>query len=194
MQGTKSQPVQLIVYGDFNCPFSALASARARVLELRGDARVDWRAVEHAPDIPPEGNPVTGAVGDELAGELDQIRGLLVAGEPDPLALPPVLPNTNRATAAFAATPEADRPALRSRLFGALWSDGTDLGDADELAALGLSASDPATAAGWRDEWLALERRLVPMMILPDGYVSRGLGALARLADLIERGDADRAG
>jgi hypothetical protein len=34
----------------------------------------------------------------------------------------------------------------------------------------------------WRSAWLGLERRLVPMLVLPDGTVSRGLGALARLA------------
>ncbi len=27
---------------------------------------------------------------------------------------------------------------------------------------------------------------MVPMLVLPDGYVSRGLGALKRLADMID--------
>lgn len=38
--------------------------------------------------------------------------------------------------------------------------------------------------AAWRDEWLSFDRRVVPMLVLPDGYVSRGLGVLGRLADL----------
>lgn len=185
MQGMKSQPLELVVYGDFNCPFSALASARIDRLEARGSVRVDWRAVEHAPDIPLGGNRVVGDVGSDLAAELDQIRGLLAAGETDPLSLPAVLPNTGRATAAYAAVPAPERSAVRARLFAALWSGGVDLGDAGALAGLGLSGSDDAVAARWRAEWLALERPIVPVMVLPDGYVSRGLGALARLADLV---------
>lgn len=34
----------------------------------------------------------------------------------------------------------------------------------------------------WRDTWLAFERPTVPMMVLPDSTVSRGLGSLERLA------------
>lgn len=123
------QPVDLIVYGDFNCPFSALASARVSRLERLGAVHVDWRAVEHAPDIPPAGNEVAGALASELQRELEQIRGLLSADEPDRLTLPARQPNTRLATAAFAATPTADRPSMRDRLFAAHWSEGADLTD-----------------------------------------------------------------
>lgn len=187
------QPVELIVYGDFNCPFSALASARASRLEQLGVARVDWRAVEHAPDIPPAGTSVSGELAADLERELEQIRGLLGTDEPDRLALPTRLPNTGRATAAFAATPVPGRPAMRSRLFAAHWSDDLNLSDDTTLSQLGSTATDAATAARWRDEWIALTRPIVPVMVLPDGYVSRGLGALARLAKLMdEAADAGR--
>lgn len=176
------QPVEMIVYGDFNCPFSALASARAGHLERLGRARVDWRAVEHAPDIPPTGNKVTGELGTEFRRELDQIRSLLTADESDRLTLPTVQSNTKLATAAYAATPAAERPTLRARLFAAYWSKGADLADSATLARLGASRTDEPAASRWRDEWLALTEPIVPVMVLPDGYVSRGLGALARLA------------
>jgi 2-hydroxychromene-2-carboxylate isomerase len=39
--------VKVIIYGDFNCPYSYLASQRADRLARGGIARVDWRAVEH---------------------------------------------------------------------------------------------------------------------------------------------------
>jgi len=179
-------PVELIVYGDFNCPFSALASARVSRLERLGAAHVDWRAVEHAADIPPEGVEVTGELEAQLRRELDQVRSLLTTDEPDRLSLPSRQPNTGQAIAAYAATPAPDRPAMRDRLFAAHWSEGADLTDATTLARLGMTGTDAATAAQWRGEWIALTEPIVPVMVLPDGYVSRGLGALARLAKLAQ--------
>src|SRR5688572_13593310 len=95
----------LVIYGDFNCPFSALASARAALLEARSLARIDWRAVEHDPGLPAAGEPVDGPVREALEGEIGQIRGLLAEGEPDPLSLPPIRPKTRLVTAAYAAAP-----------------------------------------------------------------------------------------
>lgn len=181
---SESQPVELIVYGDFNCPFSALASARASRLERIGAFRVDWRAVEHAPNLPPAGIEIAGELASELQRELEQIRGLLSVDEPDRLSLPARQPNTRLATAAFAATPIADRPAVRDRLFAAHWSEGADLTEEATLARLGATTIDMATAARWREEWENLTDPIVPVMVLPDGYVSRGLGALARLTKL----------
>ena len=178
------QPPKLIVYGDFNCPFSALASARVEYLERHGFAAVDWRAVEHAPDIPSQGLDLIGDQRDELRGELDQIRSLLTDGEADQLTLPAIQSNTRRATLAYAATPAVDRPRLRKHLFGTYWASGANLSDPETLTRLGAINEDEPTAAKWRDEWLTLPRTIVPIMVLPDGYVSRGLGALARLADL----------
>lgn len=178
------QRLKLIVYGDFNCPFSALASARVEHLERRGLTDVDWRAVEHAPDIPSEGRDVIGDLRDELRGELDQIRSLLTDGEADQLTLPAVQSNTRRATLAYASASSFDRPKLRERLFAAYWASGANLADAETLMRLGAIHDDEPTAARWRDEWLALPRPIVPVMVLPDGCVSRGLGALDRLARL----------
>lgn len=52
--------MELVVYGDFNCPYSCLASARADILVERGIAAVEWRAVEHDPSIPMPSEPVDG--------------------------------------------------------------------------------------------------------------------------------------
>lgn len=189
---SESQPVELIVYGDFNCPFSALASARVSRLERLGAVHVDWRAVEHAPDIPPAGIEITGGLVSELQRELEQIRGRLSANEPDQLTLPTRQPNTCLATAAYAATPTPDRPAMRDRLFAAHWRDGADLTDDATLARLGATTTDTATADQWRAEWTAVTEPIVPVMVLSDGYISRGLGALARLAKLAH--DTDTSG
>jgi hypothetical protein len=79
---------------------------------------------------------------------------------------------------------------VRGELFRAYWQEGLNLGDPAALDAMGLTASAPGTARAWREEWLGLDRPLVPIMVLPDGYVSRGLGALARLGELIVEAQA----
>ncbi|MBP9053715.1 MAG: hypothetical protein KBF94_13955, partial [Ilumatobacteraceae bacterium] len=147
-------------------------------------ADVDWRADEHAPDIPSQGLDLIGDQRDELRGELDQIRSLLTDGEANQLTLPAIQSNTRRATLAYAATPTVDRPRLRQRLFAAYWMHQADLADPETLLSLGAINEDEPTASRWQDEWLALPRPIVPVIVLPDGYVSRGLGALARLVQL----------
>jgi hypothetical protein len=176
------RPLELVVYGDFNCPFSAVASVRAAHLEQVGIARVTWRAVEHDPEIPDAGIPVEGPVSNELDQELEQIRSLLVVGDGHvALRRPPVRANTRLATAVYASTPPSRRAALRADIFRRYWSDQDGL-----LADAPAEVTEPgrATAADWRDEWLANGAPMVPVMRLPDGYVSRGLGALRRLAEL----------
>jgi predicted DsbA family dithiol-disulfide isomerase len=178
--------MRLVVFGDFNCPYSCLASTRADALVALGRAEVDWRAVEHDPAIPVPSEPVEGELAAMLDREVAEVRGLLAPGERFPIVRPPVHPNSGAAVAAFAAAPPDEADALRARLFGALWFEGRDTGDAAVVQELG---GEPGTtgnerASAWRAEWHGLERRLVPMLVLPDGYVSRGLGALARLAEL----------
>jgi predicted DsbA family dithiol-disulfide isomerase len=178
--------MELVVYGDFNCPYSCLASARADALVERGTAAVEWRAVEHDPSIPAPSEPVDGDLATMLDREVAEVRGLLRPGEVFPIRRPPVHPNSAASVAAFAASPPDRSPALRRRVFEALWFDGRDIGDRTVLAELGAGEATDAVerAATWRDEWLRFDRRVVPMLVLPDGYVSRGLGALGRLAEL----------
>lgn len=173
----------LTIYGDFNCPFSALASARADVLLAAGAHTIDWRAIQHDTAIPAGGEPVDGDTGDGLAAEVATIVDLSAHDVRLHLAVPPVRSNTAAACATFAATvDEAD--ALRRRLFAAVWVDGRNVGDRAELKRLGGGGRDVDTARQWQDEFEALPRPITPTLVLPDGYVSRGLGALARLAEL----------
>ncbi len=188
------EPLELVVYGDFNCPFSALASRRAAQLERAGIARITWCAVEHDPDIPDHGTPVEGALMADLDRELEQVRSLLVAGDGDvALRRPPVRANTRIATAVYASTEPSLRATRRAEIFRRYWSDQDDL-----LAEAGpgeITESGRATAAAWHDEWQVAGAPMVPVMRLPDGYVSRGLGALRRLAELRDgTGGADGRG
>ncbi len=165
--------VQLIVYGDFNCPYSALASARVDTLLAKG-AEIEWRAVQHDASMPPDGLPVEGELRAELQREIDEIETLLRTGESFDLEPPSVRPNTAEASRTYAAHPG---PEARRRFFAWAWEQGPGI-DA--------SVQDDETAARWQREWDATEKKMVPMLVLPDGYISRGLGALKRLADMID--------
>ena len=172
----------LTIYGDFNCPFSALASARADVLLARGSHQIEWRAIQHDRTIPAAGEPIDGDAALALAAEIATIREL---SEPDlrlQLVVPPIRSNTALASAAFAAA-AADSHRLRGRLFAAVWAEGRNLGNPSELRRL-EAGRDGAAARRWQDGFDALPRPITPTLLMPDGYVSRGLGALARLADL----------
>jgi 2-hydroxychromene-2-carboxylate isomerase len=175
---------ELTIYGDFNCPFSALASARAGVLIAAGTHEIEWRAIQHDTTIPAGGEPVAGDAAIALAAEVEKILELSAHDMRLHLVVPPVRSNTAIASAAFAgASTGADE--LRRRLFAAVWTDGRNLGDPEELDRLGAGPRDVATARRWQDDFEALPRPITPTLVLADGYVSRGLGALTRLADLV---------
>jgi hypothetical protein len=80
-------------------------------------------------------------------------------------------------------------------LFAAVWTEGRNLGDPSQLDRLVAVGRDVATARRWQDEFEALPQPITPTLVLQDGYVSRGLGALARLAERVAAtrrpGDAD---
>lgn len=183
--------MHLIIYGDFNCPFSAVASRRAAQLEAAGLARIDWRAVVHDPSVPTAARPVTAEQRDAFRDELDQISELLNDADDVELHVPPIQVDTTAAVQAFAAAPAGARSVLRGALFDAYWVRGEDLSDVRLLAHLGATGRDAALADRWREEWQGLDRPIVPEMVLPDGQVSRGLGVLRRLA---EQRDAARSG
>ena len=159
--------MELVVYGDFNCPYSCLASARADALVGRGVAAVEWRAVEHDPSIPAPSEPVDGDLATMLDREVAEVRGLLRPGEVFPISRPPVHPNSAASVAAFAASPPDRSHALRRRVFEALWFDGRDIGDRTVLAELGVHVavwSDPDDVAATEAARLATGQR--PCLVL----------------------------
>ena len=177
--------IRLTIYGDFNCPFSALASVRADVLLTADAYEIDWRAVQHDTRIPPAGEAVEGDIAVGLADEVATIADL--SDHDDVrlrLVVPPVRSNTACACAALAGAGD-DVDLLRRRLFAAVWAEGRNLGDSAEVDRLGGIDRDDVTAHRWQDEFEALPQPVTPTLVLPDGYISRGLGALARLADLV---------
>jgi 2-hydroxychromene-2-carboxylate isomerase len=126
--------VTVIIYGDFNCPYSYLASQRADLLSMAGIA-VDWRAVEHDRRL-----PVTGSRTDaDRAGwdrELTEVALLAPPGERVPV-LPAMISNTEAAVAAYAeAASDGIDGELRRFLFRAIWVQGLHLSSPHEVRRL----------------------------------------------------------
>ncbi len=187
--------MKLILYGSFNCPYSFLASLRADRLQAAGAVEAEWRAVVHDPAVPDDGIPVVDELAEMFDRELEEIRGLLRPGEPYPARRPPVQPNTTAAVAGFYALQGEQADSLRAVLFDAYWVDGEDIGRRSVLDRLGCPAGAPnERMRAWQAEWSGMERAMVPMMVLPDGKVSRGLGALTRLAEWEDETTSSRHG
>lgn len=174
---------RLVIYGDFSCPFSALAFRRATRYAQAASVPFEWRAVEHAPEVPVEGVLLDDAARAEFARELAIIRELLTDDEADDQLIPTVRLNTARLSALHASLPPARRLEFAAAAFDAYWRDGRDLNDPAEVERFEVTATDDGKleAQGWQHDWEEFERRTVPMLRLADGQFSRGLGALKRL-------------
>ncbi len=154
--------MNVIVYGDFNCPYSYLASQRADLLSRAGVV-VDWRAVEHD-----RGLPVTGSRSDRDRAawdrELAEVASLALPGEQVPAGPPVLISNTAAAVAAYAeAVTDGVADELRRRLFGAIWAQGLHLSSADEVRRL-------ITAVMWPTEDITgrLASPDIPSLLLRD--------------------------
>jgi 2-hydroxychromene-2-carboxylate isomerase len=198
----------LVIYGDFSCPMCYLASQRVDALTDAG-AAVQWRAVEHRPDLPVGGlrHDVNTLPAAEHA--LGDARALLQPAEQLPVAAPTLVPKTTAAISAYAEACGAEvKDEIRGLLFSAYWEDRVDIGNPVVLHTLlasafmrGKATSDPirrfgyavavtggpiTTQAwqlirGWRQQWQALGAPELPS--LWDGTrVKSGERALRQLA------------
>ena len=159
--------MNVIVYGDFNCPYSYLASQRADLLSRAGVA-VDRRAVEHDPGL-----PVTGSRSnrDQAAWdrELAEVASLALPGEHVPAGPPAVISNTKAAVAAYAeAVSDGVAGELRARLFAAIWVQGLHLSSAYQVRRL-------ITAVMWPQEDITgrLASPDFPSLLLRDPDLAR---------------------
>ena len=128
--------MRLIIYGDFNCPYSYLASQRADQLARAGTALAEWRPVEHDLRLAVTG---TRSEADRAVweGELAEVAALALPGEHAPQAPPPVVSNTGAAVAAYAeAVSDGIADELRRRLFGAIWTEHRHMSTAFEVRRL----------------------------------------------------------
>jgi 2-hydroxychromene-2-carboxylate isomerase len=113
--------MQLIVYGDFNCPYSYLASQRVDELARLGKAEVEWRAVEHDPALALTGTP-SSLDPERWQRELTELALLAGEDEQAPGAAPSLISNTGAAVAAYAeAVTDGVQDDLRRSLFSEIW-------------------------------------------------------------------------
>ena len=159
--------MNVMVYGDFNCPYSYLASQRADLLSRAG-VTVDWRAVEHD-----RGLPLTGSRSEsDRAGwdrELADVASLALPGEHVPAGPPVLISSTQAAVAAYAeAVSDGIADELRRRLFAAIWAQGLHLSSAYQVRRL-------ITAVMWPQEDITdqLASPEIPSLLLRDTDLAR---------------------
>lgn len=157
---------RLVLYGDFNCPWSYLASRRAALLAADG-VEVDWRAVEHdgAHRRPLTQVPAVPVRLGRLLEEMRQVLALLLPGEALPYALAGFVPYTGAAVAGYAEAYRIGAAApVRELLFEALWLHAFDLDDPSVVHTLiidtvrgGTATTEPLATWEYRDEGVAPE-------------------------------------
>src|SRR5256884_4669847 len=144
--------MHLIVYGDFNCPYSYLASQRVDELARLGQAGVEWRAVEHDPALALTGTP-SSLDPERWQRELGELALLAGEGEQVPGAAPSVISNTGAAVAAYAeAVTDGVQDDLRRSLFSEIWVNRRHLSSPYGVRQLVCALMYPA---GTRGEQLA---------------------------------------
>jgi len=180
------------LFTDLNCPFCYATEQRLEQLGL--NERIEWRGVEHEPDLPVPmalDNPEIAA---ELADEVQSVR----ARAPEvAIAVPSGKANTAAGLLATAAALRID-PArgadFRQAVYRAFWRDGREVSDPAVLEALardhGLPAlatrpEDAVTVASWRLEWERSPLHGVPLLIRDDGETVYGLKDLETLARFV---------
>jgi predicted DsbA family dithiol-disulfide isomerase len=186
--------VALRLFTDLNCPFCYATEQRLEALGVAG--QIEWRGVEHEPDLPVPMETDDEEIAAELVEEVASVR----SRAPEvPIEVPPGKPNTNAGLLAAAAALRTDPErgaAFRQALYCAFWREGRDVSDPGVLADLarehGLPPletrqEDAVTVASWRLDWERSPLRGVPLLVRDDGETVYGLAAPETLAEFCAR-------
>lgn len=173
---------KVTVYGDLNCPFCY--ALEERLVARKVQPHMEWRLVEHAPELPLE---PAGAKAGELAELVRELEDLSERA-PDVVVGPPKFrPNSGLAIKAVAEATSIDprrAGTLRLLLFRALWREGQNIADPWVVAELVEHAGLPplrgtpeatATALRWTLEWREARFERIPVMISDVGTKLLGL-------------------
>ncbi len=135
--------MEMIVYGDFNCPYSYLASQRVDALIRRDRAAIEWRAVEHEPGLSMIGTP-SGISRDVWERDLAAAASLALPAERPAGGLPREVSNTMAAVSAYAeAVTDGIQDDVRRALFDAVWVRRRNISSAYEVRAVVTAITRP---------------------------------------------------
>lgn len=178
----------IIVYGDLNCPFCYALEERLVAADVL--PQIEWRMVEHAPELPIEAKNAQFEELEELALELEAI----VERAPDvKLGRPQFRPSSGLAIRTLAEAISIDPArawALRLSLFRALWRNGRNIADPEVVSALVERVGLPPlhgtpeateTARRWTREWREAKFERIPVMISDVGTKLLGLMPARRI-------------
>jgi predicted DsbA family dithiol-disulfide isomerase len=173
--------VRAVLYTDLNCPFCYATERRLEALGAHD--QVEWRGIEHEPDLPV---PMLTDDEDLTAELIEEVTSVQSRAPEVDIALPPGKPNTALAVRAAAAAERLD-PArgrqFRQSVYRAFWVEGRDISRRellDDLAAqsgivLELRPEDDVRVTSWRLDWERSPLRGVPLLVRDDGEVLYGL-------------------
>ena len=187
--------MEVVLYTDLNCPFCYATETRLEALGAQ--ERVEWRGVEHEPDLPVPMARDDADLNEEIADEVSQVR---VRAPEVAIELPPGKPNTALAIATAAAVARADPErarVFRHAIYRAFWVDGADLSQTEVLESIarehGVGASrsqaqaeDDLRVTNWRLDWERSPLRGVPLLVRADGEVLYGLKDIEALRRFME--------
>jgi predicted DsbA family dithiol-disulfide isomerase len=143
----EQEPVRVMIWSDFVCPFCNVARERAAFLREEAGATIEWLPFDLHPEYPPEGIARAELVrryGDHFTDavrRMNEEAGLVYNPHPERV------PNTRRALElAEWARARGAYDAVHERIMDAYWSEGRDITGWDVLAPLvaeaGLDADD----------------------------------------------------
>lgn len=175
--------MEAVLYTDINCPFCYATETRLEALGV--EDRVEWRGVEHEPDLPVPMQRDDAELNEEVADEVRQVR----SRAPDvTIEVPTGKPNTAHAIAATVAASRVDSDrarAFRHALYRAVWVDGEDVSRPELVESIaaehGLAGAvdprpeDRVRVTSWRLDWERSPLRGVPLLVRSDGEVLYGL-------------------
>lgn len=179
---------QLVAYGDLNCPFCYALEERLTRRDV--DIHIEWRLVEHAPEL---AAVVADSTEDEQTELESELEALLVRAPDVAIRKPPFRPQSGPAIRAVLAARTIDPLAadrLRLALYRGLWQSGRNIADAGVIAdiarevgiheALEGSTFD-AQAQAWTAEWRASQANRIPCLISTADAKLLGLSSVERL-------------
>ena len=177
-----------VVYGDLNCPYSYALHAKLKNMALLD--QVEYRFVEHAPDLGLYGNRPE--ILTELANDVFAVRSL---AEDVPLALPPERPDSRFAILCIIAAKMVDEhkaSKLLSLFYTALWVDGKDIScpstifkcieEAELPLELEVDEGCEEQLDNWQDQWdKSKVGSRIPAIIAADNRKLLGLPSVTEI-------------